>query len=68
MPPFQRDYSWDKEEWGDLWQDLMELDQEGDHYMGYLVLQETKEPKKSIIIDGQQRITTISILILAAGK
>ncbi len=66
VPPFQRDYSWDKEEWGDLWQDLMELDQEGDHYMGYLVLQETKEPKKSIIIDGQQRITTISILILAA--
>ncbi|MFM7154480.1 MAG: DUF262 domain-containing protein, partial [Bacteroidota bacterium] len=66
MPPFQRDYSWEKEEWEDLWLDLMALDQEGDHYMGYLVLQETKEPKKSIIIDGQQRITTISILILAA--
>lgn len=66
VPPFQRDYSWDKEEWEDLWLDLLALDQEGDHYMGYLVLQETKEPKKSIIIDGQQRITTISLLILAA--
>lgn len=66
VPPFQRDYSWDKEEWEDLWFDLLALDQEGDHYMGYLVLQETKEPKKSIIIDGQQRITTISLLILAA--
>lgn len=66
VPPFQRDYSWDKEEWEDLWFDLLALDHEGDHYMGYLVLQETKEPKKSIIIDGQQRITTISLLILAA--
>lgn len=66
VPPFQRDYSWDKEEWEDLWLDLLALDQEGDHYMGYLVLQETKEPKKFIIIDGQQRITTISLLILAA--
>lgn len=68
VPPFQRDYSWDKEEWEDLWFDLLALDQEGDHYMGYLVLQETKEPKKFIIIDGQQRITTISLLILAAVR
>jgi hypothetical protein len=66
VPPFQRDYSWDKEEWEDLWFDLLALDQDGDHYMGYLVLQETKDPKRSIIIDGQQRITTISLLILAA--
>lgn len=66
VPPFQRDYSWDKEEWEDLWLDLLALDQESDHYMGYLVLQETKEPKRLIIIDGQQRITTISLLILAS--
>lgn len=66
VPPFQRDYSWDKEEWEDLWLDINALETDGDHYMGYLVLQETKEPKKFIIIDGQQRITTISLLILAA--
>ncbi|MEZ4987546.1 MAG: DUF262 domain-containing protein [Saprospiraceae bacterium] len=66
VPPFQRDYSWDKEEWEDLWLDILALDHEDDHYMGYLVLQETKEPKKSIIIDGQQRITTLSLLVLAA--
>ena len=66
VPPFQHDYSWGKEEWEDLWLDVLGIDEEGDHYMGYLVLQETREPKKSIIIDGQQRITTISLLILAA--
>jgi uncharacterized protein with ParB-like and HNH nuclease domain len=68
VPPFQRDYSWDKEEWEDLWLDLIGIDEEGDHYMGYVVLQETKESKKFLIIDGQQRITTISILIIAAVK
>ncbi len=66
VPAFQRDYSWDKEEWEDLWLDLIGLDEEGDHYMGYVVLQETKESKKFLIIDGQQRISTISILIIAA--
>jgi len=68
VPPFQRDYSWDKEEWEDLWLDLLAIDEEGDHYMGYLVLQETKQPKHFIIIDGQQRITTISLLVLATVK
>jgi len=68
VPPFQRDYSWDKEEWEDLWLDLLSIEEEGDHYMGYLVLQETKQPKHFIIIDGQQRITTINLLILATVK
>lgn len=68
VPPFQRDYSWDKEEWEDIWLDLIGIDEEGDHYMGYVVLQATKESKKFLIIDGQQRIATISILIIAAVK
>ena len=66
VPKFQRDYSWGEEEWGDLWEDL-QLAQESNenHYMGYLVLKKN-EPNKHqlIIIDGQQRITTICILIL----
>ena len=36
--------------------------------MSYLVLQETKESKHFIVIDGQQRITTISLLVLATVK
>jgi hypothetical protein len=68
VPAFQRDYSWDKEEWEDLWLDLTGLEENDDHYMGYVVLQETKESKRFLIIDGQQRITTINILIIAAVK
>lgn len=68
VPPFQRDYSWTEDEWDDLWQDivaLFEADAEPSHYMGYLVLQ-TADHKRFDIIDGQQRMTTISILVLAA--
>lgn len=65
VPKYQRDYSWDKEQWSDLWYDLMQMIEEKDsHYMGYLVLQ-TSDDINFKIIDGQQRITTICILILA---
>ena len=68
VPPFQRDYSWTEDEWDDLWQDILGLydeDAESAHYMGYLVLQ-SSDSKRFDIIDGQQRITTLSVMILAA--
>ncbi|MCI5147423.1 MAG: DUF262 domain-containing protein, partial [Candidatus Electrothrix sp. AR3] len=67
VPPFQRDYSWATDEWDDLWQDILALHaaEEPSHYMGYLVLQ-SADSKRFDIIDGQQRITTISIMLLAA--
>ncbi|WP_412852101.1 DUF262 domain-containing protein [Ectothiorhodospira shaposhnikovii] len=67
VPPFQRDYSWSEDEWDDLWQDmtaLFEEDGEPAHYMGYLVLQ-SSDSKRFDIIDGQQRLTTLSVMILA---
>ena len=68
IPKFQRDYSWDLEQWGDLWQDIQNMIAEhSEHYMGYLVLQ-TSKGKDCLIIDGQQRFTTITIIILAAIK
>lgn len=68
IPKFQRDYSWDTEHWDDLWQDICSLNaDESEHYMGYLVLQ-SSDNKNFQIIDGQQRLTTMSILILAVLK
>lgn len=67
VPPFQRDYSWTEDEWEDVWQDILGLfeeDGEPAHYMGYLVLQ-SSDNKRFDIIDGQQRMTTISVMILA---
>ncbi|MEG3180489.1 DUF262 domain-containing protein [Sphingomonas sp. LT1P40] len=68
IPRFQRDYSWTMEEWEDLWADIEEITGgagETAHYMGYLVLQ-SKDEKTFDVIDGQQRLTTISIVVLAA--
>ncbi|WP_417908578.1 DUF262 domain-containing protein [Candidatus Electronema sp. PJ] len=68
VPPFQRDYSWTEEEWDDLWQDMLGLfepDGEPAHYMGYLVLQ-SQDNKLFTIIDGQQRLATLSVMILAS--
>ena len=69
VPKFQRDYSWESEHWDDLWQDLEDLynDKENAHYIGYLVLQ-TSDNKIHRVIDGQQRLTTMSILIIAFLK
>lgn len=70
VPQFQRDYSWTQDQWDDLWQDIEALMQPGSetaHYMGYLVLQ-AKNNKTFEVIDGQQRLTTLSILALVVIK
>jgi Protein of unknown function DUF262/Protein of unknown function (DUF1524) len=70
IPPFQRDYSWTETEWEDLWADILATVQEGGepaHYMGYLVLQ-SSDDKVFDVIDGQQRLTTLSLIVLAALK
>lgn len=70
IPRFQRDYSWETEQWEDLWTDILDgWQQETNfaHYMGYLVLQ-SGDDKVFDVIDGQQRITTISLLVLAILK
>lgn len=66
VPLYQRDYSWNKEDWEDLWNDILEIPDDQTHYLGYLVLQPNKTDEESFwIIDGQQRLTTLSILALA---
>src|SRR5690242_16948338 len=70
IPRFQRDYSWTADEWDDLWQDLQGTLVPGGepaHYMGYLVLQ-TTDNRTFEVIDGQQRLTTLSLLTLAVLK
>ncbi|WP_251358628.1 DUF262 domain-containing protein [Kangiella sp. TOML190] len=69
VPPYQRDYSWSEEHWEDLWEDIVALinNPESYHYMGSIVLQKL-EDKVSSVIDGQQRFTTFSIIILTIIK
>ena len=66
VPPYQRDYSWKEEQWEDLWNDIQQLrlDREERHYLGALVV-EAEDDREFLIIDGQQRLATLSLLALA---
>ena len=65
VPSYQRDYSWKEDHWEDLWSDIVSItDNDSIHYMGSIVLQNQGD-KKYTIIDGQQRLATLSIIALA---
>ena len=66
VPPYQRDYAWAEEEWEDLWNDVLDLREcvDARHYMGALVVKGDSD-REFTIIDGQQRLATISVLSLA---
>ena len=66
VPTYQRDYSWKQDNWEDLWLDILNSHQTKDsHYMGAIVLKSTTEEDALTIIDGQQRIATLSVLMIA---
>jgi uncharacterized protein with ParB-like and HNH nuclease domain len=69
IPRFQREYVWGKYNWSKLLEDI--YDNEPGHYMGSVIcVHESTEygPASELIyevVDGQQRLTTLSILIAA---
>jgi hypothetical protein len=68
VPEFQRDYSWREEQWEDLWMDVSAVrNQNKFHYMGAVVLLDHRDKSYSVI-DGQQRLATLSIVALAIIK
>lgn len=63
MPPYQRSYSWDRAEALDLYSDLVEATETGDaHFIGAIVLVR-KSDGSLLIVDGQQRLSTLTILL-----
>ena len=71
IPIYQRSYSWTEREVDDFWQDMVNLKEGHHHFMGTVVLCEKDEImstdhdkcKVYEIVDGQQRLTTIMILL-----
>ncbi|MGD0072459.1 MAG: DUF262 domain-containing protein [Candidatus Bathyarchaeia archaeon] len=75
IPIWQREYSWYSPQWKDLWEDLLTLyeqrfkkekSQEISHFMGSLVLKprELGGVEKYVLIDGQQRISTLIVILV----
>ena len=71
IPVYQRYYSWDIEQCKRLWNDIVNMQKKGKvgHFVGSIVnIAEQAMPtgvQKYMIIDGQQRMTTLSLLLLA---
>lgn len=70
IPLYQRKYAWQQKHCQRLFSDLMKINKENirSHFFGSIVSvkADSEHENDLLIIDGQQRITTISILILAA--
>jgi uncharacterized protein with ParB-like and HNH nuclease domain len=72
IPVYQRNYDWTNAECTELLHDIISVETEnrGTHFIGSIVFvhegtYSTSEVKELVIIDGQQRLTTINILYVA---
>jgi len=79
VPPYQRGYSWTEKERGDLFQDLLNLRalRREEHFMATLVFRDTGKYETIggadrlriyDVVDGQQRLTSVVILLKAIEK
>ena len=73
IPMYQRKYEWEKEKITAFWNDLYKMTDESAskslHYMGTMVRQDELDGndglRQFMVIDGQQRITTVTLLMHA---
>jgi len=69
VPVYQRPYSWGQQQWEDLWDDVLESYDDGVHFIGSVVAINQGAVAKGFnsleIVDGQQRLTTLSIVFCA---
>lgn len=77
VPLYQRPYQWKTEQWQTLWDDIVELvddrreNPKANHFIGSLVLvpvgaaQSAVSISRFLVVDGQQRLTTLTLLLAA---
>ncbi len=70
IPIYQRVYSWEKEQCKQLWDDIIKIggnDKMDGHFIGSIlyVMKNKTTYSTLLIIDGQQRLTTITLLLTA---
>lgn len=60
VPPYQREYAWEVDEVREFWEDLRGGLDEGSYFLGLIIL--TDEGSRKHVVDGQQRLLTITLL------
>ncbi len=70
IPKYQRGYAWEIQNIRDLFDDIVEsIESNSNHYVGTIVLSKSEDDdEKFYVVDGQQRITTITLIINALVK
>lgn len=75
VPPWQRRYSWGEDNWDAMWQSLAEVstsNSSSQHFLGALVFQRGRQRAGMTvhhrIIDGQQRLVTLSLVLAAIQR
>lgn len=71
IPSYQRPYAWTVDEAGELFDDLYDFfntEKDDTYFLGSIVLIKEEEKPHSEVIDGQQRLTTLTILIAAIAS
>ena len=69
IPVYQRDYAWTRINYQKLWEDIVDLstNERQDHFLGTIVTIGSGFQEYTVI-DGQQRLTTFSLIMLASHK
>ncbi len=76
IPIYQRTYSWTEKQCEQLWDDIVQVAKNKEipaHFIGSIVyiekgLYQVSDVPQLLVIDGQQRLTTLSLLLAAFGK
>lgn len=73
IPVYQRNYSWTEKECKRLFNDLVRLmdNTKAHHFIGSVCVKENRDSdgnRRIVVIDGQQRLTTLSLLFLALAR
>lgn len=65
IPRYQRKYVWTEKNWNDMIEDIFRIidnnNMNSEHFIGSFILEKCSE--NQIVIDGQQRLTTLTILL-----
>lgn len=63
VPQFQREYSWEDDQVSEFWSDLRNNLDSGEYFLGLVILTEEQGIKQ--VVDGQQRLVTLTLLATA---
>jgi hypothetical protein len=63
IPQFQREYAWGKDEVSEFWNDLCRSLNADSYFIGLIIL--TEHGERRHVVDGQQRLITLSLLVAA---